>query len=265
MHGARAVVALDDLADRARAPSRGVAPAASASPKRRLRDLSSVQVRTRSPMPARPMNVSLRPPSASPKRVISARPRAIERDARIRAEAEAVADAGADRVDVLRGAADLDADDVVRGVSAKRVAADALGEALRVIGVRRRDRHRRRQARADLARERRSREHGRRQAGRQQLPARPGTAAARYRARSLWWPRRGGAAAARRAPSASRAARGSARRPARHRPCVTAARRSAVDLERARGTRCRGGSARCAARAASRRRGRASRAQSAAG
>ena len=28
-------------------------------------------------MPARPMNVSLRPPSASPRRVISARPRAI--------------------------------------------------------------------------------------------------------------------------------------------------------------------------------------------
>src|SRR5690606_33978618 len=52
-------------------------PAASASPTRRLRDRSPVQVRTRAPTPARPRKVSRLAPSASPRRAISARPRVI--------------------------------------------------------------------------------------------------------------------------------------------------------------------------------------------
>ena len=52
-------------------------PAANWSPKRLLRDLSSVQVKTRSPRPERPINVSVRPPCAIPKRLVSAKPRVI--------------------------------------------------------------------------------------------------------------------------------------------------------------------------------------------
>ena len=59
------------------APARSVLPDASARPKRRLRDWSSVQVSTRSPRPASPMNVSFSAPNATPRRIISASPRVI--------------------------------------------------------------------------------------------------------------------------------------------------------------------------------------------
>ena len=50
-------------------------PAANDSPKVRLREWTLVQVATRSPMPARPMQVSGSPPMAAAMRPISARPR----------------------------------------------------------------------------------------------------------------------------------------------------------------------------------------------
>ena len=53
------------------------APLPIASPREKLRLEVEVQVSTRSPMPHRPANVSLRAPSALPKRSISAMPRAI--------------------------------------------------------------------------------------------------------------------------------------------------------------------------------------------
>ena len=52
-------------------------PCARPRPTRRLRDRSPVQVRIKSPMPVSPMNVSVWPPRAVPRRVISARPRVI--------------------------------------------------------------------------------------------------------------------------------------------------------------------------------------------
>ena len=50
---------------------------ASCSPTVRLRDRLPVAVSTRSPKPDRPMNVSARAPRATPRRVISAKPRVI--------------------------------------------------------------------------------------------------------------------------------------------------------------------------------------------
>ena len=62
-----------------RSPASTGLPAASARPKRRLRDWSSVQVSTRSPSPARPISVSRFAPSATPSRIISTRPRVIRK------------------------------------------------------------------------------------------------------------------------------------------------------------------------------------------
>src|SRR5881394_1319591 len=54
-----------------------VCPCPSATPRLRLRDSAPVAVRIRSPMPASPANVMASAPSATPSRVISARPRVI--------------------------------------------------------------------------------------------------------------------------------------------------------------------------------------------
>src|SRR5438445_12785633 len=54
-----------------------VLPCPSSTPRLRLRDRAPVAVRMRSPMPARPANVSGSAPSATPSRVISASPRVI--------------------------------------------------------------------------------------------------------------------------------------------------------------------------------------------
>ena len=196
LHGARAVVALDDLADRSQRFARrgaGGEREAEAAIARFVVGAGEDEVAHAGEAHERFLAAAER--QAETRHLGEAA--RDQRDARVRAEPEPVADAGADRVDVLRRAAHLDADDVVRGVGAKGLAADALGEPLRVVGVRRRDRHRRRQSRADLARERRSRKHGRRQAGRQQLRRPPGTAASPCRARSPSSPRPAGAAAAR--------------------------------------------------------------------
>src|SRR6266545_1823560 len=52
-------------------------PCPSSTPRLRLRDRAPVAVRMRSPIPARPANVMASAPSATPSRVISARPRVI--------------------------------------------------------------------------------------------------------------------------------------------------------------------------------------------
>ena len=80
-----------------------------------------------------------------------------QRDAGVGAVAEAVAYTRADRVDVLGRPANLDADDVARGVGPKRIGADRLRETVCVDVVGGCDRHRARQPGADLPRERRSR------------------------------------------------------------------------------------------------------------
>src|SRR6266511_6080256 len=59
------------------AASSGEAPRAISSPAARLRPCRDSQVTIRSPMPARPANVSGRPPHASPSRAISTSPRVI--------------------------------------------------------------------------------------------------------------------------------------------------------------------------------------------
>ena len=52
-----------------------VSPSAKSLPKRRLRECSEVQVATRSPVPASPMQVSAWPPQRTTRRLISAIPR----------------------------------------------------------------------------------------------------------------------------------------------------------------------------------------------
>ena len=132
MHGARADVAFDDLADRAQRFARrraGGEREAEAAVARLVVGAGQHEVAHAGEAHERLLAAAEREPQA---RHLGEAARD-QRDARVRAEAEAVADAGADRVDVLRRAADLDADDVVRGVGAKRFAADALGEPLRVV------------------------------------------------------------------------------------------------------------------------------------
>ncbi len=93
---------------------------------RRLRDWSSVQVSTRSPMPARPMKVcGSRAERDAEARHLHQAARD-QRNAGVGAEAQAVGDAGADRQHVLHRAADFHADDVARGVGAEVVAGQAL-------------------------------------------------------------------------------------------------------------------------------------------
>ena len=75
-HGARRGDAFGDMAQLGE-DRRQRLPCASASPTRRLRDRSPVQVSTRSPRPARPISVSRLPPSAADSRPVSARPRVI--------------------------------------------------------------------------------------------------------------------------------------------------------------------------------------------
>ena len=100
-------------------PARTAAPCPSASPKRRLREWSSVQVSTRSPSPARPMKVSRCAPSATPSRVISTRPRVISAMRVLAPKPSPSRQAGADGQHVLDRAAHLDAGDVGGGVGAE--------------------------------------------------------------------------------------------------------------------------------------------------
>src|SRR5215469_9274458 len=58
-------------------PGAGLAPRPSARPRAKLRDCGLEQVRIRSPSPERPTSVSLRAPSARPKRASSEKPRVV--------------------------------------------------------------------------------------------------------------------------------------------------------------------------------------------
>ena len=71
-------------------------PRPNASPSVRLRLFGLVQVATRSPTPANPPKVVTAPPSSTPTRAISARPRVIERGTGVVAETQAVTDARGD-------------------------------------------------------------------------------------------------------------------------------------------------------------------------
>ncbi len=97
-----------------------VLPAASASPTRRLRDRSPVQVRIRSPMPARPMKVS----RCAAERLAEAgdfgQSARHQRGAGVEAEPQSIADAGGNGHDVLDRATDFDTGQVVVGVDAQR-------------------------------------------------------------------------------------------------------------------------------------------------
>ena len=107
--------------------SSAVVPRAMSSPARRLRPSLLQQVTMRSPMPARPANVSTRAPPPGP----ASPSRHAARDhagLRVVAEAEAVDAAGGERDDVLRRAAELDADDVGVHVDAERRRVDRLLE-----------------------------------------------------------------------------------------------------------------------------------------
>lgn len=100
------------------------------------------------------MKVAGWPPSATPRRAISARPR-VTSAARC-SQAESVADAGGDRHHVLDGAADLDADQVVVGVDAQMRAVQVEHQFARELRVVRGERDRRRQAACDFLRETRT-------------------------------------------------------------------------------------------------------------
>ena len=130
--------------------SSAVAPRAISSPAWRLRPWRLQQVTIRSPIPARPANVSGRAPHASPRRAISASPRVISAALRVVAEAEAVDAAGGERDHVLRRRAELDAGHVGVHVDAEDRRVDRVlelgGERLVVA----RDHGRARQAVGDL-------------------------------------------------------------------------------------------------------------------
>ena len=132
-------------------------PRPSAWPRRRLRERRPVQVRTRSPRPARPDRVSGRPPSATARRVISARPAGDEGGHGVVAVAQAVDDAGRDGDHVLERARELDAHHVVAGVGAERAAGDGALDRLGHARSRRRHHDRGGLALRDLQRERRAR------------------------------------------------------------------------------------------------------------
>ena len=87
-------------------------------------------------MPARPANVAGCAPSATPSRVISASPRVMSAARELKPEPDAFDDSGRDRHDVLERAAELDADDVVVRVDAKRRVAErapAPARAARIV------------------------------------------------------------------------------------------------------------------------------------
>ena len=96
------------------------APFPISMPSARLRLSAPVHVSTRSPTPASPANVAaLRAErDAEPRHLVQ--PARDERRARVEAEPHAFDDARRDRHDVLERAAELDADDVVVRVDAKR-------------------------------------------------------------------------------------------------------------------------------------------------
>ncbi len=84
------------------------------------------QVSTRSPRPQRPATVSASPPSATARRVSSAKPRVIRAALGAAAQARALDDAAGDGQDVLHRPAGLGADHVVGQVGAERRGGDAL-------------------------------------------------------------------------------------------------------------------------------------------
>ena len=113
-----------------------------------------------------------------------------QRDARVGAEAQAVGDAGADRDDVLDGAADFHADDVGLRVGAKirarrgacaRSPANSSSREAMVIAV---------GSPAPTSRANVGPDSTATGRGPENLRARPGAAAGRYSPRSPWWPRR---------------------------------------------------------------------------
>ena len=122
-HRVGAEHALGDVAELGAGSPPAPGPRASSRPTWRLRDRSPVAVSTRSPRPDRPMKVSARAPSATPSRVISARPRVISAARAFgqrRHRARRRRDAHGDRQHVLHRAAHLDTDHVVGGVDAQR-------------------------------------------------------------------------------------------------------------------------------------------------
>ena len=123
-----------------------------------------VEARRRSGRPCRrgPENVSGSAPQASPSRAISTSPRVMSADFAL-SPSPSPSTAPADEGDhVLRGAAELDADQVAVDVDAERARVDRLLQAQRERFVLRGDHGRARQAGRDLLRHVRPREHGHR-------------------------------------------------------------------------------------------------------
>ena len=111
-------------------------------------------------MPASPANVRGFAPIATPRRVISARPRVVIAAFALSPEPERVDRAGDDRDDVLQRPGELDAKEVAVAVEAQGRAREALDDGLadRIAG--RGDDRGRRQPAGDLRREVRPRQGG---------------------------------------------------------------------------------------------------------
>jgi hypothetical protein len=118
------------------------------------------------------MNVSLLAPSATPSHQLD-KSAIDQRDSRICPEPEAIGHAGSDRKNVFDGAADFNADNVVRGVCAKLVARQRHGKVLGEVVIVCGDGHRRGQAGADLLGKRRTGEHRHRTLGAEHLGRHP--------------------------------------------------------------------------------------------
>ena len=128
-------------------------PSPSARPKLKLREDGLVAVSTRSPRPDSPISVSARAPSAC------AEPRQLgeaareQRGARAFAQPQAVDDAAGDGIDVLRRAAERDADQIVARIGPERRVRRASPEGAARSSMPRRDGDGGRQAARHIARE----------------------------------------------------------------------------------------------------------------
>jgi hypothetical protein len=132
------------------------APAAKRSPTVRLRERSPVQVRMRSPAPASPRKVSVRPPQMQTQTRHFGETTSHEGRTGVQTESQAIAYAGGNGHDVLGSPRDFDPDEIVVRVHTQAAAVEFARETNRKIRDVRREHDGRRQAERYFLRKARS-------------------------------------------------------------------------------------------------------------